>query len=700
MKLLLFALPLFVAAVGALVAQPSPVFLEGHPYAVRTAEHVCSHAYTAIAQRAAEQQSFVIRRPYDVLSYSVAMDWTDPLSTTATTGMARQYKATNSIHLRIDSADVNTLQFDAQTMRIDGIAINGTTVATVQPIDGIMTISSPSVFAIGEELTVAITYTHTGTEDTGFHLYAKGSHSGSVAERLAYTLGAPDYARYWMPCNDNAYDKARADFHIAVPEGFTVACNGLLDSITTITPTHQRIYHWSDTAQIATYLMVVHASVYREFSDTYTRQDGSGTNVPILYYVWEQDYDGTGYNAKEKFEPVPDMMRHFSSQYGEYPFSKYGMAVAQPFTYYAMENQTMTTLVREAINSESTIAHELSHQWLGDLVSPATWNDIWMNEGGATFSEAVWAEATSAGADGYKNAMADKRGAYLAGNATGTKQPPCYREIDNNPIGNNVYNYATTYAKGGWVYHMLRRLLGDDVFFPALRYFFTTYAYRSAETADMQASFEQYLVQNNIAPTVSMQTFFDQWVYKKGHPIYEATVATEQEGANIKATVILKQTQPTQVFTMPLKLAFVGANSQMAVQSMMASEREQQATFQLDFQPTRVIIDPDDDILCTKKEGVVTDVPNREHGNGTTRIFPNPSSGGDIQLWLSLPNPTYLTAEVYNTLGTRVAELYNGSMPAGHSYLTWKTEGNPSGAYFLRIHRGTHTETRTLFITQ
>lgn len=698
MKLLLFLLSSPVFAIATLAAQSSHVFLQEHPYTARTTEHLCSHAHTATAQLAAEQQSFITRRPYDVLSYSVAIDWTEALSTTETTGAARQYRATNTMRLRIDSADVTTLQFDAHTMRIDAITINGTTMATTQPVDGIVTISLPSVFAIGEELTLAIAYTHTGTEDKGFHLYAKGSNNGSVMERLAYTLGAPDYARYWMPCNDNAYDKARASFHITVPEGFTVACNGLLDSTTTLAPSNQRIYHWSDTAQIATYLMVAHASVYKEFSDTYTRQDGSNADVPLLYYVWQQDYEGTTFNAKEKFKPVPDMMRHFSMRYGEYPFSKYGMAVAQPFTYYAMEHQTMTTLVREAINSEPTIAHELAHQWLGNFVTPATWNDIWMNEGGATFSEAVWAEATSAGTDGYATTMMDKRAAYLSGNATGTKQPPCYREIDNNPIGNNVYNYATTYAKGGWVYHMLRRLLGDDVFFPALRHFFATYAYRSAETADMQASFEQYLVQHNITPAISMQTFFDQWVYKKGHPIYEAAVATEQEGTSIKTTVILKQTQPTQVFAMPVKLAFIGINSEMAVHSVMASEREQQAIFQLDFQPTRVIIDPDDDILCTKKEGVVTDVPNPANDKSAIHIFPNPSSGGDIQLWLSLPTPVHITAEVYNALGVRVAELHNGATPAGHSYFTWETTDSPSGTYLLRIRRGMHTETHKLFL--
>lgn len=661
---------------------------------------MCSHAHSHAASLVAGQQSTVVRRSYNVLSYSLAMDWTPQLSTTATTGEARQYKATNTIRLRIDSANVSELQFDAATMHIDQIAINGTTTATTQPVNGILTIPIASPLGIGEELSVAISYTHTGTEDRGFHLYAKGSNNGSVAERLAYTLGAPDYARNWMPCNDNAYDKARADFHITVPEGFTVACNGLLDSITTITPTNQRVYHWSDTAQIATYLMVVHASVYREFSDTYTRQDGSGTTVPILYYVWEQDYDGPSFYAKEKFKPVPDMMRHFSAQYGEYPFSKYGMAVAQPFTYYAMENQTMTTLVREAINSESTIAHELAHQWLGNLVSPATWNDIWMNEGGATFSEAVWAESKNEGIDGYKTSMMDKRAIYLQGNADGTKQPPCYREIDNNPIGNNVYNYATTYAKGGWVYHILRRLLGDDVFFPALRQFLNTYAYGSAETADMQASFEQYLAQHSITPAVSMQTFFDQWVYKKGHPMYEVIAVTAGENGTVQATVTLKQTQPTQLFTMPVKLAFIGESSQMEVHTMMTSEREQQATFQLDFQPVRVVIDPDDDILCTKREGVVTDVPSADSDDNAVRIFPNPSSGGDVHVVLSLAAPMHVTAELYNAVGVRVAQLYNGIVPAGISSSTWNADSHPSGTYFLRIRKGTHMETQSLFVTR
>ena len=689
----LFVLLLVLCAVGAPAQVPSILDIHcehGHP------AYVCSQSHRPLLSSLSDRPSAIVRRPYDVLSYELELDWRSPLSTTATTGAARQYRGVNTMRIRIDSAGVAAIELDSRSQRIDRILIDGGDVAVAQPSGGILTVPIGATPEPGQELTVRIEYTYTGTDNTGFHLYAKGAQNGAVPERIAYTLGAPDYARYWMPCNDNPYDKATARFTIAVPQGYTVACNGL-PSPPVDNGDGSFIHVWSDTAQIATYLMVVHASVYRHFADEYERQDGE--KIPLLYYVWEEDYEGDVYNAKEKFEPVPDMMRHFSERYGEYPFSKYGMAVAMPFTYFAMENQTMTTLVRAAINEEPTIAHELAHQWLGDLVSPATWNDVWMNEGGATYSEAVWAEFT--GEEQYRATMAEKRGFYLSGNQDGTKQPPCYRELDNNPIGNDIYNYAVTYAKGAWVYHMLRRLAGDEVFFPMLRSFIDAHAFGAAETEDMVASFEQYVEAHDVVLPVPIRTFFDEWVYKKGHPVYEATAAVGQNGGTFAATVLLKQTQPTQVFTMPVDIGFTGANNEQAVRTVFLDGREKQETFELPFLPVSIQVDPDANILCVVKPAVVTGIDdNTGDATATLQVYPNPATGGIIQMRISLPSPATGSIEVYNTVGERVAVLFNGAYPAGPYLATWDTGSVPAGTYVIRVNAGTKSVLRKVCIAR
>lgn len=689
MRHLFFAFALFVHALTG--SAQSPQTWHSKPVQNTTCSHI--HAVTAAL---AAQQSALVRRPYDVLSYSLDIDWTGPLSTTATTGEARTFPAVNTMRVRIDSAGVQALELDSRTTAINRVTINGEEVTVEQPVGGILTIPLVNLPGIGEELTVRIEYTHIGTTDIGFHLHDK---STTVLERIAYTLGAPDYARYWLPCNDNAYDKARIDFHVKVPPAYTVACNGLPDSVTTAPGDTNIVHHWSDSTPMSTYLMVIHASIYHHFSDVYQRPNGTDT-VPLLYYVWEADYDGPSYHAKEKFAPVPTMMEWFSSHYGEYPFSKYGMAVANPFSYFAMENQTMTTLARDAVNDESTIAHELSHQWLGDLVSPATWNDVWMNEGGATFSEALWAEHTS-GVTGYQQTMAEKRSAYLSGNTNGTKQPACYRELDADPMGANIYNYAITYAKGAWVYHMLRQLLGDDVFFPMVQEFLTTHAYGTAETADMLSSFTQYLAAHDIEPAVPLTTFFDQWVYKRGHPLYtlEAILGAQSDSVTIEVT--LSQTQSTQpVFVTPIDIDFVGADQQHATRTFLNTERVQTETFKLPFVPILAKVNPEEKILAVTEQAVVTDVGTTVPTQSDVSVFPNPSSGGNVHVLLSTEAPAHAIVEIFTASGERVVVLYDGTMEPGSKTLSWETASVASGTYIAHVRVGTQSFIRKISVTR
>lgn len=655
---------------------------------------MCGHVHRPVASGVLSgRPSAIVRRPYDVLSYDIELDWRVPLLATATTGAARQYRGLNTMRVRVDSANTAALVFDSRSQTIDKVMIDDSEISVAQPTGGILTIPLATPPAQGQELTVRIEYTYTGTGNTGFHLYAKGEQNGSVVERIAYTLGAPDYTRYWLPCNDNAYDKATVRLSVVVPAGYAVACNGLPN--TPVDNGDGSFTHvWSDSVPIATYLIVVHASTYRHFADEYKRTDGE--TIPLLYYVWEPDYEGVLYNAKEKFAPVPAMMQRFAEHYGEYPFSKYGMAVAMPFTYFAMENQTMTTLVRNAINDESTIAHELSHQWLGDFVSPATWNDIWMNEGGATFSEALWAEAQ--GTDKYREKMDEKRGNYLSANTDGTKQPPCYREIDANPVGNDIYNYATTYAKGAWVYHVLRKLTGDEVFFPMLRSFLQKYAYSTAETEDMVASFEQYIAEHNVVLPVSMRTFFDEWVYKKGHPVYEATAAVGVNNGVFQASVLLKQTQPTQVFSMPVDIVFSSSSGEKIVRTVFSAEREKQETFDLPFLPVSVDVDPDQKILRVVKSAVVTNVADT-YDETALVVYPNPATTV-LHLSFDVPAPVSGSVVVYNSVGERVAQLFEGVFPSGMYLASWDASNQPLGTYVVQLRAGTTTILRKVCISR
>jgi aminopeptidase N len=459
-------------------AQQLPDVLRPGNFVPVESKHLCSHAlHTTEAELAIDKPSVVVRRNYDVLEYNLYMDWTNPLSTQGTGAADRRYSGVNRITVRIDSANVTDLVFDAAAMKIDSVSIDPPRAITIQqPINGKeVTIKADTPFQQGETVTLAISYTITSAVDEGFYLFAKGQDTeplpnglqAEVEERLAYTMSEPTDARYWMPCNDRSYDKAMSSIAIRVPKPFSVAANGLLQEIVDEQDGTQT-YHWKSFSPMATYLMHAAASIFTQYQDWYHRVSNPADSIPVQYFVWKADYDETrtdrsSYNARNSFRHTVRMMEAFSTLYTEYPFEKYGMVAVQPFDFGGMEHQTMTTVNRNWLRTadQPGIAHELMHQWTGDLVTCASFDDIWLNEGGATFGEALWAEVDG-GANGYLNTMLEKRLWYLY---SPTNDIPIYAPAKTS----SIFNYATTYAKAGWVYHMLRQMLGDDVFFPTMR---------------------------------------------------------------------------------------------------------------------------------------------------------------------------------------------------------------------------------------
>lgn len=648
--------------------------------------------------------SAIKRRPYDVIGYSLYLDWRDVLSRVESTGAAREFSGINTIRIRIDSADVRSIDLDAASMTIDSVYVKDVQVLpNPYQINDVLTIPLGFTAQAGEIFNIEIFYTHItrlypnhfDPNNRGFYLYPKGysdlnlTNGDVVEERLAYTLGAPDDARYWMPCNDAPYDKAIFDIHVTVPDSFTVAANGLLRT-KTLNSDSSWTFHWGDTSQIATYLMVAHASKYKEFSDWYVRPNGD--SVEIQNYCWEKDYDtpGWNYNAKNALKNTSAMIKLFSQEYGEFPFAKYGQAIAQPFLYGGMENQTMTTLTRFYIdgNQESTVAHELMHEWMGDKTTPATWNDIWLNEGGATYGEALWAEQAS-GFAGYQATMDAKRTRYLYNNNAGTSQPPCYRAAVF-PIDIYVlYNYAITYCKGGWVYHSLRKMLGDDAYFASMKNFLNRNAYKSVETEQLVSSFEK----DNPNSIIPIRTFFEQWVYGQGHPIYQMSVNVASNSTQFQADVTLTQTQTTQnCFKMPVKITFVGSNGERDVRTLLDTQRIQTGTFTLAFLPKQAILDENSEILCVKTTSLVgVEEAEPTHVN-SLEIFPNPAvSDSDIRLRFSIKQVGLAKIDVWDCLGRHTTSLHNGLLPEGTYSLKWETGELPAGTYIVRATLGEST---------
>lgn len=405
-----------------------------------------------------------------------------------------------------------------------------------------------------------------------------------------YTLSEPNWGPVWWPSKDFPDDKALTNMHLKVPTGMKGVSNGLLadtvqngDGTTT--------FNWKSSYPIATYLVSIVVGKFSYWEDTYTSLDGN-KQMPVVFYAFPRD----SAKAYKDWKPTVDQIKYYSETFGEYPFidEKYGLAQFG-WTSGAMEHQTITSygyLLVTGDNSYDYIAaHELSHHWFGDAVTLKDWRNIWLNEGFASYCEALWAEHLEG-----KNAYLKYMKSFDYGYFAGTVYAPS-GFIENPTI------YATIYQKGAWVLHMLRGVIGDEAFFKAVRAYYDRYKYKNAETADLQAVFEEFYGS-------SLEWFFDQWVYKgTGRPKYEYSWKFEdfqgQKGTGkYSVRLQLKQVQKDDidVYKMPVKITVVTEGGEKEF-SVFNDTRDQSFLLTVDSKPKEVVVDREGWILKKVAKG-------------------------------------------------------------------------------------------------
>jgi len=387
---------------------------------------------------------------------------------------------------------------------------------------------------------------------------------------VIYNLSEPTFASTWYPCNDIPDDKALADIHITNDSIYTSVSNGVLIDEDIIDG--RKTAHWKILYPISTYLISVYSSEYANFKDYYY-SDITKDSLPLEYYVFPEHLE----NAKKDFEEHPQMMEFFANIFGEYPFMKEKYGVAE-FLWQlgAMEHQTITGIGSNFISGRKFFTdiyvHELAHHWWGNAVGPKTWKDIWLNEGFATYSEALYYEHT-AGLYALKSTMLSK----YQDNFTGRLYDP-----------DDLFS-QTIYDKGAWVLHMLRWEVGDSSFFRILRNYFEGYKYKSASTNDFK----------NVCEEVSgkdLTKFFDQWVYEGDDQIKMniewAIESIKNNDINIK--IDFRQFQDRyKEFHFPVELQFIDKNGKYENARFTINERKGVLFHELKFEPDSVVADPD-----------------------------------------------------------------------------------------------------------
>lgn len=417
----------------------------------------------------------------DVRSVDAALDWQP--GSRAGTG---RLDAVVTLEIAITEAR-RGIQLDLQHLTVSEARLDGATTPFTQR-DGELIIAGQTQLAAGSDHLVELRYggiPRTVDDGTGFGIEVGWSDTGDGT----YVASEPNGASAWLVGNDHPSDKATYRLAVTVPDPLEVVATGVLQ--TTVPGPRPGTTTWRFTARdpVASYLVSVATGAFDMVEE---RAPQSG--VPIRNAFPE----GSAATFTPVFARTGAMMDAFSRLFGPYPFEVYGVVVVDEPLGYALENQTLSLFdTSTGPGSEAIIAHELAHQWFGNAVSPARWSDIWLNEGFATYAEALWREESEAN---YDIDAAMTRLALLSAGLGPIGDPP----------RNELFGPAV-YQRGGLTLHALRRTIGDEAFFTVLRRWVQTYDDSSATTEDFIA------LASDVAGR-PLDDFFDGWLFDQVMP--------------------------------------------------------------------------------------------------------------------------------------------------------------------------------------
>jgi len=666
MRTFLFQLACLLAAVSALAqgpVEPRPGDLPDSPHPWRVWES--ERRTAALAEQRADKgpgDPAPGQLLYDVTSYDLVLDLdleAEVVSGTMTMGALVVDQPLDQVVLNL--LDVMT----TAAVRVAGEPAGFTHASHL------VTVDLDRTYQPGEFVRLAVDY-HGDPSDGGNAF----GWSYAQSQKLVWSLSEPYGARSWWPCKDFNIDKADSvDLRVTVPEPYVVASNGTLMSEETVAG--RTTFHWRSRYPIATYLVSVTAYPYARFVDTYTALDG--TTMPIENYVvpaYEQD-------ARAGYGQVPDMITAFREGFGEYPFlqEKYGHA---HFNWGGgMEHQTCSSMLYW-FHGENIIAHELAHQWWGDLVTCADFHHIWLNEGFATWSEAYWHEQH----DGMAAYRAELEGNKYFGDGT------IY--VEDPDDFSSIFDINLSYNKASWVVHMLRGVLGDDDFFAGLHLYRERFAYGSAVTEDLQGVLEEVSGRD-------LAAFFQQWIYGSGYPRYRFSHLVTPTDGGTRIDVRIEQLQAEEPFIMPVRLRLVLADGSIEERVVENTRRDQHWILDGPADVVLVQFDPDQWILREVQPGSVTDVPS---ASPALRLaaYPNPFNPR-TSLVLTLPRAGQVRLDVYDARGRLVRRLLEGRLADGVHDVSWQGRDDhgralPSGTYLARLVTDSGVATRSLMLLQ
>lgn len=490
---------------------------------------------------------------------------------------------------------------------LDSVKVNGlqtieTTNGTFKECALISPIANNAMF------TAEIWYHGTPTA-TGSAAIGEGIATGqspSWGNRVTWTLSQPYSAYEWWPCKQSLNDKIDSvDIWITVGDSLKAGSNGILKQVTPIAGNKLR-YEWKHKYPIDYYLISAAVAKYIDYS-FYAHPDGNADSVLIQNYIY--DNPNTMIFFQSDIDQTKDFIEEFSHIFGPYPFEmeKYGHCMA-PFGG-GMEHQTMTS--QGSFNFTLT-SHELAHQWFGDMVTCASWKDIWVNEGFASYSEYLMLEILEPNDarphmdDYHESAMSDIGGSVY---------------VDDTTNPDRIFSGRLTYDKGAAVVHMLRFLVNDDaVFFQALRNYLQLNAYKTATGEDIKAAIEN-------ASGLDLTNYFNEFYYGEGYPTFSLRWKKSSNGrVYLKLSQTVSKPLVTPLFHIPVEIKLIGSQGDTTVR-VMSDAPEVYFDFEYSGSVSVAQIDPNQWVL-NQTGSIQQDntLEINESGLNAVSVYPNPAT--------------------------------------------------------------------------
>ncbi len=477
---------------------------------------------------------------------------------------------------------LTAVELDAASLAISAAIVDEEPVSwTLEGERMILHLSRPATW--DEELTVEIHYS--AQPERGLY-FVEPDAAYPDKHRHAWTQSQDVDAHAWFPCYTLPGDKATSEIRVTVPGDMFALSNGRLMGVVD-EPDGAKTFHWRQDVPHSAYLITLAVGPFVEIP--YQANDVS---APV--YV----LPGGEEAAHRAFPQTPDMIAFFADKIGvPYPYAQYAQVCVQDFIMGGMENTGATTLTDMILPDErimpdwdgtSLVAHELAHQWFGDLLTCRDWSHGWLNEGFATYFDALYHEHAQ-GTDEFRYIMHENAQAYLDEDTNRYRRPIVERTY-TRPL--DIFD-RHLYPKGAWVLHMIRAQLGDAAWWRAINHYVTRHREQTVITSDLERAIEQ-------ATGINLEKFFDQWLYHGGHP--EFKIEYTWDDARKLASLRVRQTQQiddlTPIFDLPVDVVFEYGSQEHRVR-VRVDAADQTFYFGCPEQPRRVRFDPEGAILKT-----------------------------------------------------------------------------------------------------